>query len=115
MTPYKVVQAYKELAVKHSVREDFFYPPKKWYVFCPFSERRDRRRLSIKGTIKRSTYRAGEGTCDKPLTSPTDHEGVPYGYCFYTAFPLYAPLARDAPTPDAHSIPPVGRALAQSP
>ena len=51
-------------------------------------------------------HRAGERTFGGSLTSPTDHEGGPYGRCHYTPFPLHFPLAREAPTPDAPVIPP---------
>ena len=44
--------------------------------------------------------RAGERTFGGFLTSPIDHEGVPYGLCHYTAFPVHPPLAREATTPN---------------
>jgi hypothetical protein len=46
-------------------------------------------------------HRAGERALDGPLTSPTDHKGVPHGYYHYTPSPLHASLAREASTPDA--------------
>ena len=46
------------------------------------------RRLSTRGrALGKRTHRAGEQAFGGPLTSPTDHEGVPCGLCHYTAGP----------------------------
>jgi hypothetical protein len=65
--------------------------------------------------IGKHKHRAGERAFGGPITSPTDHKGVPYSYCQYTASPLHPPLVREAPTPDARVIPPTGREIVPFP
>ena len=75
-----------------------------WLDVCGTASRR-----GLSSEESQATHRAGERALSGPLTSPTDHEGVPYGYCHYTASPLQPSMAREASPPDAPVIPPLGR------
>jgi hypothetical protein len=90
----------QRLAIPRPVHTGFCVPVKEGMVFA-LGREEGRRQLSPGESREQAYTGLVSELLDGPLTSPTDHKGVPYGYFYYTASPFQPSLAREASTPDA--------------